>query len=121
MPDDRFVPIPWGNEKIQEAFVNRRCRYVKDGDPITMELMPGRITIWHDEKHHITTTSVEPGGHPPFPLPEAEVDRVLKGRLCRYVKNGDMVTADIVPGRVTIWHENSRITQIQIDKDLPQQ
>lgn len=121
MPNDSFVPWPWSRKEIDQAFVGRACRYVQEGDPITLELMMGRLTILHDGQHRIVKMSIEPNSGPSlFPLPGADLNRVFKGRPCRYVKNGDSVTQDIVPGRVTIWHENNRIVQMEFDDKLPE-
>lgn len=116
--DDRFVPWPWSVTATNHGFVGRPSRYVQDGDAVTEDHVGGRVTLWHDYEDRIIELQIEPSGSfGELPASLEEVDSALRGRTCRYVRNGSFVTQDFVQGRVTIWHEDSRIVKIQIEQD----
>lgn len=56
----------------------------------------------------------------PFPLSNAPISiKDLIGRACRVVRQGDVVTQEIEPGRVTIFlSESGRIEEVYCDPEL---
>lgn len=44
----------------------------------------------------------------------------LKGRVCRFVRRSDLITQEVIPGRVTFYLEDDhRLVGVIVEPDLP--
>lgn len=126
---EEWVPWPWSikagfsldkTELLSSALLGRKFRDVPYGSMATLELSPGRVTLWRDEQNHIDSIRIDPeirdGNVPGL----GELNEILRGRKLRVIPFGDATLPVIEPGRVTIWlTQDSRIQCISLDPDLP--
>lgn len=128
---EEWVPWPWSikagfsldkTELLSSALLGRKFRDVAYGSMATLELSPGRVTLWRNEHNHIDSIRIDPEKRDGTVPGLNELNEILHRRKLRVVPFGDTTLPVIEPGRVTIWlTSDARIQCISLDPDLAMQ